>query len=331
MLHIVNGDTVGDKLKHGSIQGDILVWREVYPLGPVFSGMSGSHNRSARAHFLEQALGIPQIEYVKGCEAQEKTLRNFMEYEEVVLWFEHDLFDQSMLSYLLHWFSKKNLCSTKLSLLCIDAYPGIELFRGIGQLTVNQINSLSGTWQSIRRDEVELGCKVWEAYTSSDSEKHIEILQEETTVLPFLRDAFEAHLSRLPSAHNGLGIVEQTTLEMVSNGLNNPYELFEQVGNKLNVLGMGDLEYWYRLEKMSEEPNPLLEIQKLTTFPKYNDVMPSFRECAISLSRFGRCVMAGDKDWVTEKGVNGWYGGLHLCGKELPIRWDSSRKTVVKQ
>jgi len=30
MLHIVNGDIVGDKLRKGNIRGDILVWREVY-------------------------------------------------------------------------------------------------------------------------------------------------------------------------------------------------------------------------------------------------------------------------------------------------------------
>lgn len=36
MLHIVNGDIVGDKLRKGNVRGDILVWREVYPVGPVF-------------------------------------------------------------------------------------------------------------------------------------------------------------------------------------------------------------------------------------------------------------------------------------------------------
>ncbi|MGM0885058.1 MAG: hypothetical protein ACQEXQ_28955 [Bacillota bacterium] len=36
MLHIVNGDSVGHKLKVSAVQGDILVWREIYTEGPVF-------------------------------------------------------------------------------------------------------------------------------------------------------------------------------------------------------------------------------------------------------------------------------------------------------
>lgn len=30
VLHIVNGDVVGEKLRQGIVKGDVLVWREVY-------------------------------------------------------------------------------------------------------------------------------------------------------------------------------------------------------------------------------------------------------------------------------------------------------------
>ncbi|MDF2725089.1 MAG: polymerase, sigma-24 subunit, ecf subfamily, partial [Paenibacillus sp.] len=107
MLHIVNGDTVGDKLRKGNIRGDVLVWREVYPVGPVFANRSEPHQRSARAEYLQKAMGIPAEVYEATCKSQEQILHNFHKYDEVVLWFEHDLFDQLMLSYLLHWFSQR--------------------------------------------------------------------------------------------------------------------------------------------------------------------------------------------------------------------------------
>lgn len=47
MLHIVNGDHVGNKLREGNVQGDILVWREVYPVGPKIC----EHGREPRAAF----------------------------------------------------------------------------------------------------------------------------------------------------------------------------------------------------------------------------------------------------------------------------------------
>lgn len=330
MLHIVNGDSVSDKLKQGVIQGDILVWREVYSTGPVFREMAESSNRSVRAQYLEQTPGVPQSEYIKSSDTQYKALQDFKKYKEIVLWFEHDLFDQTMLCYLLHWFAKQSLGETKLSLLCIGTYPGISLFRGLGQLTIKQIEALSGTWQSVGYQELKLGTKVWEAYTSRKPGKHIEILQEDTSVLPFVRDAFEVHLSRLPSTYNGLGIVEQTTLEMVASGISDPYGLFDQVGNKLNALGMGDLEYWYLLEKISEEPYPLLHIQGLVAFPKFNNPVQSFRECVITLTELGRNVQEGEEDWVTIKGTDEWVGGLRLQGRTTPLRWDTSHKTIIQ-
>ncbi|QYR20750.1 DUF1835 domain-containing protein [Paenibacillus sp. sptzw28] len=330
MLHIVNGDSVASKLKQGDIQGEILVWREVYPVGPVFADMAESGNRSVRAQYLERTLGIPQSEFINISETQEKTLQDFRKHKEIVLWFEHDLFDQTMLCYLLHWFAKQQLGQTKLNLLCIGGYPGIELFRGLGQLTAKQLEELFGTWQPVGRRELELGGKVWEAYASNDAQRHTRILHEDTSALPFVRAAFEAHLVRLPSTHNGLGSIEQTTLETVAGGINKPFELFDQAGNKLNILGMGDLEYWYRLAKMSEEPYPLLSIEGSVAFPNFKLPVPSFGECVITLTELGREVLAGNQDWAAVNRMDEWFGGLQFQGETMAWRWDASHKTVVK-
>jgi hypothetical protein len=279
---------------------------------------------------LERTLGIPQTEYINISEIQEQTLQGFRKYKEIVLWFEHDLFDQTMLVFLLHWFAKQPLGQTQLNLLCIGEYPGIELFRGLGQLTAKQLEELSGTWHPIGRRELELGSKVWEAYASHEVDKHIRLLQEDTSALPFVRAAFEAHLSRLPSTHNGLGSIEQTTLEMVAGGINKPFELFDQVGNKLNILGMGDLEYWYRLAKMSEQPYPLLSIEGLAEFPNFKLPVPSFGECVITLTKLGGEVLAGNQDWAAVNGMDEWFGGLHLQGQTASWRWDASQKKVAE-
>ncbi len=329
MLHIVNGDFVGDKLRKGNIRGDILVWREVYSVGPVFVEMDDLHKKSPRAEYLERTLGISADDYVSHCKSQDQILQNFNKHDEIVLWFEHDLFDQLMLSYLLHWFSKRTLGHTKLNLLCIGDYPGIDLFRGLGQLTTKQLEKLSGTWQSIGQEELETGSRIWEAYASPDIERHVEILHEDTSALPFAHAALELHVSRLPSAKNGLGIVEQTTLELIRNGVNTPRELFKEIGKRLSVLGMGDLEFWYRLRSMSERPNALLELRGPYTFPDYQKkATPSFENCEVSLTEVGMEVAVGLKDWVEVKGMNEWYGGLRLHG-DLSWRWDTEKKHLV--
>lgn len=329
MLHIVNGDSVGNKLREADIPGEILVWRELYPFGPVFKGMDEPAGRERRASYLERTLGIPKGEYTAICEAQERQLDRFSAYDEVVLWFEHDLFDQTMLCYLLHRLRGRSRGKTKLSLLCIGSYPGIDLFRGLGQLSVEQLETLSGTWQTIGDAELELGSRVWEAYTADQPEPLSRVLEGDTSGLPFVRDAFEAHLARLPSVHNGLGSIEQAVLEAVGSGVRKPFELFRNVGDRLHWLGMGDLEFWHVLASMATGPSPLLDVQGTVPFADFKRTAAEFRESVLQLTRFGQEVLAGERDFADSGSLDKWVGGIRLQG--IPSwRWDTERRIIVR-
>ncbi|MDQ0059171.1 DUF1835 domain-containing protein [Paenibacillus harenae] len=328
MLHIVNGDSVGDRLRQGVVQGGILVWREIYSEGPVFADMTDSANRSMRARYLEKAMGIPSAEYIRTCEAQERVLDECHKHEEVVLWFEHDLFDQAMLCYLLHLLAKRSFPAAKLSMLCIGEYPGIPLFRGLGQLSVEQLRTLAGKQKPVTQEQLLVGSALWEAYASDDPRTLYRLLRSDTSALPFARDAFLTHLSRLPSTHNGLGIVEQTTMELIAGGVHLPFELFDQVGGKLHGLGMGDLQYWHCLAQLTQGPKPLLQAEGLQAFPSYKGSPASFGECKITLTDLGNHVRLGNADRISEVGVDEWYGGVHLHGNHTPWRWDSDRMQI---
>lgn len=330
MLHIVNGDSVGTKLKKNGTPGDVLVWREIYTEGPVFTQPELPANRAARGQYLEQALGIPQQEWRNSSEAQEKQLAGFRQYDDIVLWFEHDLFDQTMLSCLLHWFAGRALGSTKLHLLSINQYPGIPLFHGLGQLTEEQLFGLNGTWQEITAEQLLLGKKAWEAFTSKTPEAIAELLQEDTSALPFLHDAFQLHLERFPSVQNGLGIVEQTTVELLLSGADTPLRLFQQAGDRLHGLGMGDIQYWLCLRRLSEGPHPLLSIEGSVKIPGLNDSPEAFLQVKVSLTELGEKVAGHHADWTTLSGSDAWYGGVRLEGGSPPWRWDASRSAIVR-
>lgn len=327
MLHIVNGDSVGERLKEANIEGDIVVWRDIYSFGPVFSDMAAEHNVSIRAHYLEQALAIPYVEYAQSIVTQQSVLSSLHKYNEIVLWFEHDLFDQAMLGYILHQLLQLPLGETKLQLLCIGEYPGIEPFHGLGQLTSKQLKSLYGAWSAIGKQELELGSKFWQAYTSTDIEKHIDFLHTDSSALPFAKAAFEAHLKRLPSTYNGLGIIEQVTLACVASGIHSPYPLFEQVSNQLQLLGMGDLEYWYYLNRMAQEPNPLIHVKGgVDGFPTYTHSVSTFDNYFITLTELGRNVLNGEEVWASLTVNDRWYGGLHIKGTDAKLHWDQHYK-----
>ena len=330
MLHIVNGDSVGTKLKEGGITGDILVWREIYTEGPVFAQPELPTCRAARGQYLENVLGIPQQHWQEVSEEQEKQLAGLRQHDEIVLWFEHDLFDQTMLSFLLHRLAGLESSHAKLYLLSINAYPGIPLFHGLGQLTTEQLIGLIGTWQEVSAQQLLLGKRAWEAFVSDTPEAIARLLQEDTSVLPYLHDALQLHLARFPSVQNGLGIVEQTTLELLMNGVDTPMQLFSQTGDRLHALGMGDIQYWLCLRRLSEGMHPLLSFEEDVIIPKLNDSPETFLHTKVSLTELGHKVAGNRADWISLNSIDTWYGGVRLVGNSPAWRWDANRSAIVR-
>lgn len=334
MLHIVNGDTVGDKLKAGIVQGEVLVWREIYSVGPVFGYPAGEAELERRAHVLGEKLGISSSEYMARCREQEQQLRECQKHDEVVLWFEHDLFDQSMLAYLLHTLKGHKWNKTVLSLLTIGQFPGIPLFHGLGQLTADQLSTLAGTWKSIGHKEMELGSQLWQAYASPDPLALATLLEQKreelhACSLPFAYEAFQAHLQRFPSVMNGLGIVEQTTLEAIAEGTDTPMKLFRQVTDKLSVLGMGDLEYWMILRGLVQGPAALVAIDGTEHSLDFREI-PDFLRRHVALTPLGRDILGGKEDRVNMQGLNVWLGGVHLQGNQVRWRWDAKAGNIIE-
>ena len=110
--------------------------------GPAPSGLSREDWRETRAKYLAEAYDLNAEECCNSFIKQEAVLENFVDHDETILWFEHDLFCQINLIYLLDYFATRSSYETKLSLICINAFPGIEDFRGLGQLTGEQLASL---------------------------------------------------------------------------------------------------------------------------------------------------------------------------------------------
>lgn len=320
MLHITNGDCAAQKLRESGIGGEIVAWREAYNHGPVFADGADKDGREIRAHYLEQTLGVPREEYLSACEAQEAKLGELERFGEVVLWFEHDLYDQSMLAYLLHELARRKPESVRLSLLCIGEYPGVEPFIGLGQLSGRQLGALSGTWQPIGKEQLELGSGLWEAYASADPMRLQRLLDGDTSALPLAHDAFRAHLARFPSSRDGLGSAERAILELAREGNLAADGMFRIFTVKMQLLGMGDLQFRHILNGLAEQPEPLLAwMDGDCDSPSDRAV---FREGTLALTAFGRRVLDG----AANRGEGGewddWYGGAHVAGSRPAWLWD---------
>lgn len=53
-------------------------------------------------------------------------------------------------------------------MICINAFPGVTPFYGLGQLTPAQLASLWLDRQPVAAEQRALGARAWEAFTSPD-------------------------------------------------------------------------------------------------------------------------------------------------------------------
>jgi hypothetical protein len=229
MLHIHNGESSAVTLSQSVVPGEQFAFRDALISGPTPAGLGSEDWRRMRAQFLSEAYGVDVRESERDLLRQVTTLASFPDHEEVVLWFEHDLFCQVNLIYLLDWFAQRDLGKTKVSLICIGEFPGKENFRGLGELNVEQLASLFESRHEITPGELQLGKSAWGAYCSADPTAIERVLRQDTSALPFLRGALLAHLARFPSFRNGLGRIEQRGLELIRAGLNEFGRLFSEV------------------------------------------------------------------------------------------------------
>ena len=320
ILHIHNGDASADVAKQSSIPGEHFAWREALIDGPAPVTANEEEWRRVRARHLSDAYGVEPAECERESIAQEQKLASFADYEEVVLWFEHDLFCQVHLMYLLNWFANRDLGKTKLSLICIGSFPGRENFRGLGELSAQELGSLFPARQPVTREQLDLARRAWDAYRSIDPRDLETLLQKDTSALPFLGPALQGHLRRFPSTANGLGRIENRVLQLVESGLNNFRDLFRRFGEVEPVYGLGDTQFWLTLRRLADANQPLLRISGERPSP----------DTTIELTDLGRAVLRGDGDFVLLNGIEHWIGGVYLSDERNLWRWDDTSETMVQ-
>lgn len=334
VLHITNGDAVADKLKEYGIGGAILPWREDYTEGPAALQMDDSGFRTQRGEYLAEAYGIPQELYAETCRRQEAALAEAAaQGEEIVLWMEHDLYDQTMLAYLLHRLGRleaegRARQGLRLQLVSIGSYPGIEPFHGLGQLTAEQLAGLYPGRRPVSAEAAALARQAWEAYTSPDPRSVEAMLQADTTPLPFLREAFAAHLSRFPSAQDGLGLIERAALQAVSAGVHHLAPLFTAATEPYPLLGISDLAFWGYLRRLGTGSAPMIRLSIPDALPRYGDPAP-LPGITVHLTPDGKDVLEGKADYVKLNGVDRILGGVQLAGKIAAWRWDADHRRLV--
>jgi hypothetical protein len=313
MLHITNGESVVHSFREGAIPGSYLSWNDVLHDGPVPATSTLSELSDIRAQVLSQ-LGAGSYDQIRsGFAARDQALADFHQHDEVVLWFEHDLCDQLQLLQLLDWFSAHDLSRARLSLIQINAFPGVEPFHGLGQLKGSQLDELLPTRKPVTVAQLLLARKVWQAFRASDPAALASLITEELAELPFLRKALLRFLEEYPSVRDGLPRAQRQILHVVAAGARRKRDIYA-ASRQFEECPWGDGSIYWRIDALASTHNPALE---KTAPDEYQ------------ITEFGRHLLAGKADWVSSSGdVDIWLGGVHLAGAEVSWRWNDDQQTL---
>ncbi|HSK76742.1 MAG TPA: DUF1835 domain-containing protein [Thermoanaerobaculia bacterium] len=323
VLHITNGDMAADRLRLAGVPGTVSITADVLHEGPAPAGLPPERWRKVRARYLAESGYDDYDRCLATLTAWDHQIESAPEYDEVVLWFEHDLFDQLLLIRILDWFAGRNLGRAELSLLCIGEFPGVEPFHGLGDLTPEQMASLVDRRRHVNEGQKLLARDAWRAFCASSPTGLEEILRRDTSALPFLAGALRRHLEEFPSVQNGLSRTERQALLGVAAGHTTFETLFAATQRMEERIFLGDTSFLRNLRVLASGSRPLLRLESAPG--------SSLRSTRITLTATGRDVLENRDDWVHIHGLDHWLGGVHLQGSEAAWRWDAEAGRLVRR
>ncbi|UJB71562.1 DUF1835 domain-containing protein [Acaryochloris sp. 'Moss Beach'] len=321
-LHIRCGSDLEQSLQQAGFVGDYLAFTDPFCQGPVQSLTSRSEYIERRAGFMASAYQM-ELEAVRNrLRLEYHQLQGSHRYPRIVLWFEADSYDQLSLSYLLHYFRYELGDAQKLELICIDSFPGIQCFRGLGQLPVEALPLLWSQRQSITTEQMHLCDRTWQAVTAPSPKDLWSIATSDTSKLSALAPALMRHLQEFPWVEDGLSLTERLTLTILAEGACLGQDLFQALIHERDPLPyLGDTMYWFVLQQLLDAPNSPLTVQ-----PGTLDL--PWPQRLFDITPLGLALLHKQQHWRSLQTCDRWLGGVQIQPNQPCWQWNQKTQTL---
>lgn len=295
VLHITNGDSTRIGLERSGLPGTFQPWRDVLYDGPAPTRLPVPEFRRVRSAFIGSTGAFGSAEEIERGYAQEDAaVAGWNDHDEMVLWFEHDLYDQLLLVRLLSMLPPD--AGRKVSLVSTDTY--------LGSLTPDEFPRLFEHRRPITPEQVALGAQAWDAFGADTPQPLAAVLQTDTSPLPYLGSALRRLIEEYPSDRDGLARSERQILQAIEHGARTGREAFAACARMEEAIFMGDSTFWSIADRMARDAVP-----PMTTGAAMRD--------PVALTSAGRDVLDGRADYVALNGIDRWLGGVRLTPAAL--------------
>lgn len=304
-LHITNGDAVLHLWKKAGLLGTHLPWRDVLHEGPVPAGLPLRTLSRIRADYLASRGYGNAIKLHHDFEKRDALIRRANEFEEIVLWFEHDLYDQLHVLQILAVLQEEGIGAGAVQLIQSDNY--------LGMLSADEIMALYPKRRFLTSVMAEGAAKAWRSFTGESPEDLDAASRDRYVGFPFLTAALRRLCEEFPATGSGLSRTQKHVLEACAHGARQKEDIFRRSQAREEASFLGDSTCYAHIDDLCAEPAPLL----------------SALEAGYEPTVLGRRVLAGDADWLEHQPVDRWIGGAHLTRENL-WRWDEATERMVQ-
>jgi hypothetical protein len=317
LLHVANGTSVTMTLGPAGVPGATSIWADPLHDGPVPGDLDDDALMRLRMRY--HAPSPDAADPRNDMRRWRQVIVKHDAYDELVLWFEHDLFDQLNLIQLLPFIRAHVPASKQVSLICIGSFPGHPNFHGLGELYSAELASLFPTRQPVTGAQYDLAARAWDAFRQRTPEGIGEFvgkpegLQPRAEALPFLGPALRRFLQEYPWTSDGLSRTERRLLTLAAQGQADWPASFPRMHDGEDFYHISDTSHAELAETLSTTSPPLI-----TTSMQFPSLTPE-----------GRDVLEGRADRVTLCGIDRWFGGVHMQGRAVPWRWDDGQGHIV--
>lgn len=326
MLHVTNGSVVLSRIHGIGVPGPVIPWDDVLHEGPVPGHVSRDELRRIRAAFLASSFDLTAADVARDLEARDQAL--LAETDEVVLWFEHDLYDQ------LHVLQVLGLLRA-----ARDAggpTPRVTAILADDYLAAQSDDTLASWFHRrhlLEPAQWDAAASAWTAFTAADPSALNRFAHH--GAWPTLHAALRRHRQQYPSVHTGLSRTEGQTLAVLIDGPRGLRDLFVAANHAMEeAVFMGDTAWWGHVNPLLTAPRPLLRVEGVAPVsladPDWWRADPSAP--ALALTDDGARVVAGEADHIALNGIDRWLGGVHLQqprGVAAPLwRWHEAHLSL---
>jgi hypothetical protein len=232
-LHITIADNLSENILELNLEGKIVVWREMLCEGPTTFELGTPEFIALRTQFLSENYQVSASDYQVHFLNELEKLTDFETYEEVILWFEFDLFSHiNMLAAISHLM--ENGIDVPVYLVCSKKVEGEKESIPLSQLPPKILQKHYEQRIPLNEDDLEMATLMWQLYNGENPQKLKNLIKVQTN-FEYLSSCIRAHIERFPNAVTGLNALEKNILKLIN--MNNITSMNQLLGYSLEYQG----------------------------------------------------------------------------------------------